>query len=171
MRTKSLGGASYFVTFTDEKSRYSRVYFLKHKNEVLENFKNFKNEVETFTGKKIKYLQSDNGTEYVNGSFNKFLLDSGIQRRLSAPFTPQQNGLAERLNRTLLDKARCLMAEGNLPPALWAEVIHTANYLKNRSPSRSINGETPFKIWLGRNPSGRHLHIVGSKSFVLKKKP
>ncbi|CAB0004504.1 unnamed protein product [Nesidiocoris tenuis] len=142
MRNTSPGGSKYFVTFTDEKTRYSRVYFLKNKNEVLENFKIYKNEVENFTGKKIKFFQTDNGKgEYCNRVFDQFLQENGIQRRLSAPYTPQQNGLAERMNRTLLEKARCMMTDANVPPSLWAEAVHTANYLRNRTPSRSLNHE------------------------------
>lgn len=171
-RVQSPGGARYFVTFIDEHSRYTKVYFMKQKNEVFELFKTFKNEVENSTGKRIKYFQSDNGrVEYCNVEFDKYLKKCGIQRKLSAPRTPQQNGLAERKNRSLLDKARCLLLEAKLPQMFWAEAINTANYLLNRSPSRSLNGETPFQRWLGHTPSVRHLHIFGAKAFVLNKNP
>lgn len=146
------------------------VYFLKYKNEVLDHFKVYKNEVENFTNKKIKFLQSDNGKgEYCNDLFNKYLQEHGIQRRLSAPYTPEQNRLAERLNRTLLDKARCMITESKVPPMLWAEAVHTANYLRNRCPTRVLGNKTPFQLWLGRIPSVRHLHIFGNKAYVLRK--
>lgn len=170
MRTESHGGCRYFVTFIDEYSRYTKIYFLKQKNEVLNHFKEFKCEVEKFTGKHIKFLQSDNGVaEYKSKEFSKYLVHHGIQRRLSAPYTPQQNGLAERKNRSVLDKTRCLLLESHLPDSFWAEAVFCANYLINRSPSRSLNGKTPFELWFGHPPSVKHLKIFGSKSFFLNK--
>lgn len=170
MKIISPGGSRYFVTFTDQNSRYSKVYFLKHKNEVLKYFKEYKSEMENYKGNKIKNFQSDNEiSEYCNKDFTEFLKCHGIKRRLSAPYTPQQNGLAERKNRTLFDKARCLMIGSNSPPELWAEAIHTANYLINRSPSKVIQNKTPFEKWVGRVPSVNHLHIFGSKAYVLNK--
>ncbi|BES95066.1 Hydra magnipapillata [Nesidiocoris tenuis] len=120
-------------------------------------FKSYKQEVENFKNGNIKYLQTDNGTEYCNQEFEEFLKKSGIQRRLSAPYTPQQNGLTERKNRSLQDKARCLLIEAKLPMGFWAEAIITANYLLNRCPSSSIEGKTPFELWVGRSSSIRHL--------------
>ncbi|CAB0019909.1 unnamed protein product [Nesidiocoris tenuis] len=171
MRTISPGGARYFVTFIDEASRYCKVYFLKQKSEVLEVFKQYKREAERSTGAKLKYLQSDNGTEYINKEFDNYLKEKGIQRRLSTVHTPQQNGLAERRNRTLQDKARCLLIDGKLPAELWAEAIFTANYINNRTPSRTLNHITPFEKWVKRPPSVRHLHIFGSKVYILNKNP
>lgn len=172
VQIESNGGARYFVTFIDDFSRYCQVYFLAHKNEVFEKFQEFKNEVEKSTGKKIKYLQSDNEvSEYCNRNFDKYLKEHGIQRRLSVKYTPQQNGLAERKNRTLVEKARCLLIEANLPLKFWAEAINTSNYLCNRLPSSSINGEIPLQRWSGRIPSVRHLHVFGSKTYVLNKRP
>lgn len=172
VQNESNGGAKYFVTFIDDYSRYCQVYFLAHKNEVFEKFKEFKNEVEKSTGKKIKYLQSDNEvSEYCNRKFDNYLKENGIQRRLSVKYTPEQNGVAERKNRTLVEKARCLLIEANLPLSFWAEAINTSNYLCNRLPSSSINGEIPLKRWSGRIPSVRHLHVFGSKTYVLNKRP
>ncbi|CAB0018378.1 unnamed protein product, partial [Nesidiocoris tenuis] len=103
--------------------------------------------METFTGKKIKFIQSDNGTEYCNKEFDRYLQAHGIFRRLTIPHTPQQNGVAERKNRSLVEMARCLMVQAKLPPSFWGEAIYTANYIRNRRPSRGIDGETPFKLW------------------------
>lgn len=171
VKVPSHNGAKYFVTFTDDYSRYCRVYFLKQKNEVFEHFKEFQHEVERSTGKKIKALQTDNEvSEYCNKEFNNYLKSYGIKRRLTVAYTPQQNPISERKNRTLIEKTRCLLIEANLPNSFWAEAVNTANYLINRSPCKSINGETPFQRWVGRMPSVRHLHIFGAKAFVLNKK-
>ena len=167
---ESIAGSKYYVTFIDDYTRYCCIYFIAQKSEVFEKFKEFKSKVESFTDLKIKNLQSDNGKEYVNKIFDDYLKQHGIQRRLSTPYTPQQNGISERKNRSLMDKARCLMIEANTPKQLWAEAVYTANYLINRSPSKALKGESPFKKWVGRTPSGNHLHIFGSKAFVLKKR-
>ena len=118
--TESLGGAKYFVTFTDDCSRHVTVYFIKKKSETLEVFKKYKTMAENQTGKKIKILRSDNGTEYLNGEFNKFLEESGIVRQITIAGTPEQNGVSERMNRTLCEMANCLMLQGSLIPGLWA---------------------------------------------------
>ncbi|BES99517.1 Hypothetical protein NTJ_12335 [Nesidiocoris tenuis] len=97
MRKLSLGGAKYFITFTDDKSRWTTIKFLKKKSESLTAFKEFKTWAENTTGQKIKNLQSDNGGEYTSKEFTKFLKEAGIGRRLSCPDTPQQNGIAERI--------------------------------------------------------------------------
>lgn len=165
----TLAGSKYYVTFTDDFSRYCHIYFIKRKSDVFNVFKEYKNEVETFHNKKIKNLQTDNGTEYRNKEFDDFLKSHGIKRRLTTVYTPQQNGISERKNRSLLDKARCLLIEAKAPKKLWAEAVATANYLINRSPSKALNGETPFKKWLGRTPCGHHLYVYGRKTFVLKK--
>lgn len=172
MRQPSHAGARYFVTFVDEFSGYTRVYFLQQKNEVFEKFKEYKAEVETSTGLKVKSLQTDNEkSEYCHKRFDAFLKEQGISRRLACTYSPQQNGRAERKNRSLVDKARCLLIESRLPLSFWAEAIHTANYLCNRSPSRTLDYQTPFERWVGRKPSVRHLHVFGSKAFPLDKNP
>ncbi|UYV84396.1 hypothetical protein LAZ67_X002013 [Cordylochernes scorpioides] len=99
----SKGGNNYVVTFIDDFTHYTTVYFMRSKSEVLERFKEYKNSVENYHSRKIKVLRSDNGTEYVNGEFNKFLNENGIKRQLTVPRTPQQNGTAERMNQTLLN--------------------------------------------------------------------
>lgn len=165
----TLAGSRYYVTFIDDFTRYCHVYFIKKKSDVFTMFKTYKNEVETFLNKKIRHLQSDNGTEYRNKEFDNFLKSHGIQRRLTTVYTPQQNGISERKNRSLLDKARCLLIEANAPKKLWAEAVSTANYLINRSPSKALNGKIPFSKWTGRTPSGNHLHVFGRKTFILKK--
>lgn len=167
--TSSLEGKKYMVTFIDDYSRYCKVYFMKRKNEVLDKFKEFKLEVENFTESKIKCLQTDNGTEYCNEKFSSFLKENGITRRLTVPYTPNQNGVAERKNRTLIEKARCMMLESKAPLFLWPEAVFTANYLCNRSINQTLGGTTPFEKWVGRKPCVKHLYVFGSKTFVLKK--
>ncbi|KAL0276778.1 UNVERIFIED_CONTAM: hypothetical protein PYX00_004278 [Menopon gallinae] len=169
MKVRSAGGARFFVTFIDDYSRYTEVYMLKNKSDVLEKFKVFKARVENFTGRKIKCIRTDNAREYLSKEFKNILEECGISRQLSAEYTPQQNGIAERANRTLIEMARCLMLQGNLPQSLWAEAVNTANYLRNRCPTRALNDRTPFEAWSGKKPYVGFLRIIGSKAVVLNK--
>ena len=103
MSTTARCGYEYFITFTDDLSRYGYVYLMKHKLEAFEKFKEFQNEVQNQLGKKIKFLRSDRGGEYMSHEFDDHLNSCGIVPRLSPPGTPQRNGVSERRNRTLLD--------------------------------------------------------------------
>lgn len=111
-------------------------------------------------------MQSDNGTEYVNSKMDKLMMESGIQRRLSIPSTPQQNGRAERLNRTLLDKARCMILDVELEKNFWAEAVATAAYIHNRTSKLSLENKTPQELWTGKKPNLSHLKIFGCKATV-----
>ncbi|GJS49473.1 retrotransposon protein, putative, ty1-copia subclass [Tanacetum coccineum] len=112
-------GASYFITFTDDYSRYSYVYLLKHKHEVFETFKVFKNEVENQLGKTIKAIRSDRGGEYISQEFKDYLKAYGIVQQLTPPYTPQHNGVSERRNRTLLNMVQSMMSLTTLPLSFW----------------------------------------------------
>lgn len=96
------------------------------------------------TGQRIKKLRTDNGKEYLSKDFNDFLKEEEIQHQLSVEYTPQQNEVAERANRTLV--ARCIMLQANLPDSLWAESINTAAYLRNRCATKNLDGITPFEV-------------------------
>lgn len=169
MRVKSIGGARFFVVFIDDKTRWCEVRFIKHKSDVLKAFQEVKNLMENLTERKIKYLQSDNGKEYCNEDFDRYLKQCGISRRLTVPYTPEQNGVAERRNRTLVEMARCLMIQSGLAASFWAEAISTANYLRNRCPSKPLNGITAFEKWHKRRPDIRHLKVFGTRAFILDK--
>jgi len=171
MSIESLGGSRYMVSFIDDYSRWTEIYFLKRKDEVFQAFKDFKSYAEKRTNLKIKYLQTDNGREYCNRRFEEFLKAEGIKRRLTVPHTPEQNGIAERKNRTLIDMARCMLLQARLSTGFWAEAVSTANYLRNRCPTKSLNGRTPFEIWMDRLPNLRHLRIFGMRAHILNKDP
>lgn len=166
METPSAGGAKYFITFIDDYSRTVYVYFLKNKMDMKSVFERFKNEVENELEKRIKILRTDNGKEYCNKVFLKFLADSGIKHQTSTPYTPEQNGLAERMNRTLVERARCMLFDAKLPKTYWAEAVATAAHVVNRSPSRVLADLTPFEKWTGKKPNISHLKIFGSKAMV-----
>lgn len=99
---------------------------------VLQVFREYKAKAEAQTGKRILTLRSDNGTEYTNSEMQVFLRKSGIVHQTTVPYTPEQNGVAERMNRTLVEKARCMLVDAQLPTTFWAEAIMTAAYVVNR---------------------------------------
>lgn len=143
MSVNSIGGKRYFVTFIDDFSRKCFVYVIAQKNQVLKCFKDFKLLVEGQCELKIKTLRSDNGGEYINDNFDKFLLDNGIIHQKSTAYSPQQNGLAERMNRTLIEKVRCMLIDATLTLGFWAEAVQTAAFIINNIPCKGINNESP----------------------------
>lgn len=171
MKNKSLGHYSYFVLFIDDFSRKMFVYFLKNKSDVFEAFKEFKMKVELETGKRIKILRTDNGGEYLSSNFSNFLKSAGIKRQLTAPYTPQQNGVAERANRTVVEMARCMLLDASLPEFLWGEAVNTAVYLRNRSPTKALKNQTPLQAWSNIKPNVSHLRMFGCKAIMLEKRP
>uniref|UniRef100_A0A0K8UDK8 Retrovirus-related Pol polyprotein from transposon TNT 1-94 n=1 Tax=Bactrocera latifrons TaxID=174628 RepID=A0A0K8UDK8_BACLA len=168
-RTTSLGGAKYYISFIDDKSRRVFIYFIKSKDEAFDKFVTFKNLVERQTERKIKCMRSDNGLEFVNKRFDNLFKECGIKRQLTVPYSPQQNGVAERMNRTIVEMARTMMAYANIPEMLWAEAIATAVYIRNRSPTKALTGMTPYEVWTGRKPSIKHLRVFGSIAVCLDK--
>nr|BBF90152.1 polyprotein -like [Oryza rufipogon]BBF90155.1 polyprotein -like [Oryza rufipogon] len=167
---KSVDGYDSFITFTDDYSRYGYIYPIKERSEALDKFKIFKAEVENQHDIKIKVVRSDRGGEYygrhtpygqVPGPFARFLLENGIVAQYSTPGEPQQNGVAERRNRTLMDMVRSMMSYSTLPLGLWMEALKTAIHILNRVPSKSVP-KTPYELWTGRVPSLTHLRVWGS---------
>jgi transposase InsO family protein len=122
----SLGGKKYCLVIVDDYLRYTWVFFLVYKHETQQTVKDFTNEVQRQYGQDILMIRSDNGTEFKNYTLNDFLSDEGIRHQYSSPYTPQQNGVAERKNRTLIDMARTMLAEFKSPYNFWAEAINTA---------------------------------------------
>ncbi|KAK2411591.1 putative mitochondrial protein [Trifolium repens] len=162
IKPRSLGKSNYFLLFIDDYSRKTWVYFLKEKSEVFENFKKFKAQVEKESGLIIKSVRSDRGGEFTSKEFLKYCEDNGIRRQLTVPRSPQQNGVAERKNRTILEMARSMLKSKRLPKELWAEAVACAVYLSNRSPTRSVLGKTPQEACSGRKPGISHLRVFGS---------
>ncbi|TYK02840.1 gag/pol protein [Cucumis melo var. makuwa] len=170
MNVKARGGFEYFISFIDDYSRYGYLYLMEHKSEALEKFKEYKTEVENLLSKKIKILRSDRGGEYMDLRFQDYMIEHGIQSQLSAPGTPQQNGVSERRNRTLLDMVRSMMSYAQLPSSFWGYAVETAVHILNNVPSKSVS-ETPFELWRGRKPSLSHFRIWGCPAHVLVTNP
>ncbi|CAH9138620.1 unnamed protein product [Cuscuta epithymum] len=165
MKTRTLGGCSYFVTFIDDHSRKVWVYTLKSKDQVFEVFKQFHVSVERQTGKKLKCIRTDNGGEYI-GPFDAYCRDHGIRHQKSPPKTPQLNGLAERMNRTLMERVRCLLSHAGLPNSFWGEALNTTVHVINLTPCVHLSFDVPDRVWSGKDVSYRHLRVFGCKAFV-----
>ncbi|GJS46607.1 retrotransposon protein, putative, ty1-copia subclass [Tanacetum coccineum] len=142
-------GANYFVTFTDDFSRYGYVYMLKHKHEVFETFKVFQKEVENQLGKTIKTLRFDRGGKYMSQEFLDHLKDHGIIAHRTPPYTPQHNGVSERRNKTLLDMVLSMMSQTTLPKSLWDYALETVARILNMVPTKKVEN-TPYEVWYGQ---------------------
>ena len=165
LRSDARGGYKYFITFTDDFSRYVYVYLMRHKSESFEMFKSFQNEVQNQLGKTIKALRSDQGGEYLSQEFDGHLRTCGIISQLTPLGTPQWNGVSERRNRTLLDMVRSMMSPTDLPFTFWGYALETAAFTLNRVPSKAVE-KTPYEIWTGKRPSLSFLKIWGCEAYV-----
>ncbi len=166
MKTTFHGEARYFVTFIDDFSRKIHVYLLKEKGEVFDKFKAYKALVENQTNMKIKTLRSDNGRKIVSKNFDDFFRECGIQRQTSAPYTPQQNGIAERANRTIMECVRSMILAEGLDLEFWVEAINTTVYIKNRCPSKALDSKTLQETWTDAKLDVFHLRVFGYKTFA-----
>jgi hypothetical protein len=156
------------ITFIDDFSRKVWVYFLKHKNDALTAFKQWKSLVENQTGRKIKKLRTDNGLEFCNSEFNSLCADHGIARHKTVPGTPQRNGVAERMNRTILERVRCMLSNAGLwdKHGLCAEAANAASYLINRSPNLAIDFKILEEVWIGKPANYSNLRIFGCPAYA-----
>jgi transposase InsO family protein len=164
---KSMDGFDSFITFTDDFSRYVYIYPIKDRSKALDKFKIFKAEVENQHNIKIKLVRSDRGREYygrhapygqVPGPFVRFLQKNGIVTQYSMPDDPQQNGVAKRRNRTLMDMVKSMLSYSTLPVSLWMEALKTAVHILNRVPSKSVP-KTPYEMWTGRKLTLNYLYV------------
>jgi hypothetical protein len=139
---------------------------MKHKGEVFQHFLNFKVMVEKEKGVSIKCLRSDGGGEYFSNEFSEYLKEHGIQRKYSCSYSPQQNGIAERKNRHIIEITRAMLNEKNLPNYFWVEVVTTTVYIMNRTPTAAVHGMTPQEKFIGKKPDVSHLIMFGCITYV-----
>ncbi|GJW66463.1 retrotransposon protein, putative, ty1-copia subclass [Tanacetum coccineum] len=170
LRHVSRQGASYFITFTDDYSHYGYVYLLKHKHEVFETFKVFKNEVKNQLGKTIKAIRSDRGGKYISQKFKDYLKANRIAQQLTPPYTPQHNGVSERRNRTLLDMVRSMMNLTTLPLSFWDYALESATRILYMVTTKKVD-KTPYELWYGKVPNLSYLKIWGCKALVKRDTP
>jgi len=164
--SQSCQGFLYFITWIDDKSRKVFVSVMKEKSEVAQHLRTFVACVELETGQKLKVLRSDGGGEYTTGEVQSFLKEKGIKHKLTTADTPQHNGVAERMNRTLVKRVRTMLIKAELPDTYWWDALWYATLLHNVSPTRSLSDGTPEESWSGNKPDISRLHVFGCKAFV-----
>ena len=166
MNIPSIGGSNYFTTFIDDHSNYTWVYFLKRKSDVGDVFVEWLTMTENVTEKRLKEFRSDNGGEYVAHYFTDICKERGISLQPTIPYTPQQNGVAERMNRTIMENVRATLHHANLPLYLWAEAVATIVYVRNLCPTTSLKDVTPHEKFFGPKPDVGHLRVFGCQVFM-----
>ncbi len=166
MKTESIRGCKYYVSFIDDHTRKVWVYFMKHKGEVFQHFLNFRAMVEKEKGVSIKCLRSDGGGEYFSKEFNEYLKEHGIQRKYSCSYSPQQNGVAERKNRHIAEITHAMLNEKNLPNYFWAEAVAIVVYIMNQTPTSVVHGMTPEEKFTSKKPNVSHLKVFGCITYV-----
>jgi transposase InsO family protein len=166
MPSSSISGYVYYVPFIDDYFRKTWVYFLKSKDEVFSKFKEFKALIENLSKRKIKILRSNNGGEYTSKEFVNFYKDVGIKRELTTPYNPQQNGVAERKNITIMEAVKTMIHDQDLPMCLWAEATMTTIYVQNRLSHSALGFKTPEEMFTRKKLEVSHLKIFGYPVFI-----
>jgi transposase InsO family protein len=154
------------MTFIDDFSRKTWVYFLKNKSSAFEYFKKFKCLVEKETGAAIYCLRTYRGGEFNSIEFKDLCEENGIERQLTSAYTPQQNGIAERTNRSVMDMVRSMMAGKDIPKEFWPEVVNWAIYVLNRSPAAAAPDKTPEEAWSSSKPTVKHFKVFGCIAYT-----
>lgn len=159
-------GNQYYVTFTDDFSRYTHLELMPLKSDVFEAYKGFEAWCDTQHGAKIKCLHSDRGGEYTSKEFKNHLRTKGTVSKLTVHDTPQHNGVAERRNRTILERVRAFLHSSQLPKYLWGEAVNHAVWLMNRTKTKALDGKTPFEVLYGKKPNLSEVREFGEKVWV-----
>lgn len=167
MSIPSLNGSLYFLTFRDDFTGYGFIRFLKKKSEASRHIQDLVTMFETDTGGRscIIILRSDNGGEYMSKELIQWISSKGIVHQTSTAKTPEQNGVAERYNRTILESAKSMLYSSTLGTRFWAEASAAAVYLHNRVSCKAMLTMTPYEGWHGRKPDVSHLRIFGCDAY------
>jgi IS30 family transposase len=160
------GGQRYFLLLVNDLSRYMWVMVLDSKGEGADAIRSAQAAVEAECGRKLHVLHTDNGGEFTAAEFASYCANEGIQRYYSAPYSPRQNGVVEQHNQTVVGMARALLKQRGMPAVFWGEAVVTAVYILNCSPTKALNGRTPYEVWHGRKPAVSHLRVFGSLAFA-----
>ncbi|GKB08298.1 retrovirus-related pol polyprotein from transposon TNT 1-94 [Tanacetum coccineum] len=168
MRVASINGKKYILVIVDDYSRYTWTLFLRSKDETPEVLKDFLTMIQRNLQALVIFVRTDRGTEFLNKTLNAFFKEEGIEHQTSTPRTPEQNGVVERRNRTLVESARTMLTTSKLPVLFWAEAIATACYTQNRSIIIPTHEKTAYHIINDRKPSIKHLHIFGCTCYLTR---
>jgi hypothetical protein len=162
----SINGNQYYLLLVDDATRYVTVYFLKGKHEVMQYVKEYLTHLHV-RGISTHAIRADRGTEFVNRDLQRWCHEKGMEVQLTAPYSPSQNGVAERMNRTLVELARAMIVGSNLPEFLWENAVAHAAYIRNRSYTTAISEKTPYEGWNREKPNIAHLREFGAPVWIL----
>lgn len=162
----SYDGYSYIIIFLDDYTHFTVAYMLSSKAEVFHYFKIYEAMDTAHFNCKLSRFRCDNGREYVSNEMKHHFEEKGIVFGFTVRYTPEQNGVAERLNRTICEKARCLLLNCELSKSFWSDAIRTAVYLLNRSPTSALNGEVSATLWYGVKPNLKKLKVFGCLAYL-----
>lgn len=166
MESSTYDGYKYFVSFIDDYTHFTVVYLLNKKSEVFSKLQEYEAMAVAHFGQKMSRLRCDNGGEYVGQDIKDFCRMKGIQLTYTVPYTPQQNGVSERMNRTLMDKVRAMLHGSRLSKKMWGEALYSATYLTNRSPTNGlVENKTPFELWFDKRPDLANIRTFGCKAY------
>nr|GEW98152.1 retrovirus-related Pol polyprotein from transposon TNT 1-94 [Tanacetum cinerariifolium] len=168
MRVASINRKKYIMVIVDDYSRYTWTLFLRSNDETPEVLKDFLTMIQRNLQAPVITVQTDKGTKFLNKTLNAFFKEEGIKHQTSTARTPEQNGVVERRNRTLVEAARTMLSASQLPLFFWDEAIATASYTQNRSIIILTHGKTPYHIINDRKPSIKHLHIFGYICYITR---
>ncbi|KAI7938193.1 hypothetical protein MJO28_015113 [Puccinia striiformis f. sp. tritici] len=164
----SNGGAKYFLTLVDQHTGFINITILKEKSDTPQAIEKFKIFYENQTGKRMKKLITDGGGEFCNKMLSSILEGSGIQHNVAPPYTPQQNGIAERANRTILEMTRCILLHSKMAAEWWAEAVKTSCAMTNCLPTLSKGRQSPIELLFGKKPNIEIFRPFGCKVWALK---
>ncbi|GJV44866.1 ribonuclease H-like domain, reverse transcriptase, RNA-dependent DNA polymerase [Tanacetum coccineum] len=159
-------GKKYIFLLVDDYSRYMWAYFLSTKDQAFDTFKEFKKSTENELRTTLKMLRTDRGGEFTSNEFTQYCKENGIARQLTAPYSPQQNGVVERRNRTIMSTTRCMMKATNMPQNFWAEAVRHAIYILNSVPTKALEDITPYEAIKQRKPNLENLRIFGCIAYA-----
>ncbi|GJR49295.1 zinc finger, CCHC-type containing protein [Tanacetum coccineum] len=159
-------GKKFIFLLVDDYTRFMWAYFLTTKDQAFSTFKEFRQQIKMETRMKLRMLRTDRGGEFTSNEFTKYCKENGIARQLTAPYSPQQNGVVERRNRTVLSTTRSMMKAMKLPLTFWAEAVRHAIYILNRVPTRALIDKTPYEALYNRKPNLENLRIFGCTAYA-----
>jgi transposase InsO family protein len=160
------GGKKMFLLVVDDMSRFMWLVLLATKDEAAAAIVRLQSRAEAEVGRKLGTLRTDRGGEFTAKDFGEYCPGQGIQRHLTAPYTPKQNGVVERRNQTVLGMARCMLKSKGVPGRFWGEAVTMAVFVLNRAPTRALADKTPYEAWYGHKPAVHFLRTFGCVAHV-----
>ena len=166
MSAARINGYKWTATYLDDHTRYGMMFFLKHKDEMFDTFKTYEAWAEHQTGWKLKTIHTDRGSEFLSKEQKRYFQEQGIEHQTSMPYSPQQNGRAERFQQTIINKAESMRHAAGLSDGFWKHAVGTAVHVYNMTPILKAEFLMPKEIWSGKKPDISHLRIFGCAAYV-----